>query len=197
MAKMDDEDSLLTVVTPLILEIKAEDHPLTEGWIQLCGYSLSSFQACRCRWGLFQRGGMFGRLMVLGEVNEEGIAIEYRDPTKDSKDDGDDDEPPKVLKNVDELGLFLKSPRGTGTLPHRLFTNSTLSADGDLDPIGVKVAHATIQMGIDLIKTLPIDLPLGRLPDPPDSDLLSSINVCLRDMVNNGTSVCGSRVITG
>lgn len=197
MAKMDDEDFLLTVVTPLILEIKAEDHPLTEGWIQLCGYSLSSFQACRCRWGLFQRGGMFGRLMVLGEVNEEGIAIEYRDPTKDSKDDGDDDGPPKVLKNVDELGLFLKSPRGTGTLPHRLFTTSTPSADGDLDPIGVKVAHATVQMGIDLIKTLPINRPLGPLPDPPGSDLLSSINVCLRDMVNNGTSVCGPRVITG
>ena len=111
--------------------------------------------------------------MVLGKVHEVGIAIEYRDPSEDSKDNGDDDEPLKVLKNVDEFELFLKSPGGTGTLPHRLFTNSTPSSDGDLDPIGVKVAHATIQMGIDLIKTLPIDRPLGRLPDPPDSDLLS------------------------
>ncbi|ADV23294.1 Hypothetical Protein CGB_G0090C [Cryptococcus gattii WM276] len=178
-----DEDSLVTAVTPLILEVKAEGQPLIDGWIQLCGHSLSSFQACRCRWGVFQRGARFGRLMVLGEVSEEGIAIEYRDPGKD--DSGDDDEPLKILKDVDELELFLKSPGGMGTLPYRLFTNSTVSANGDLDPTGVKVAHSTIQMGIDLIKTLPIDRPLCLLPDLPDSGLLSWFKVYLRDMSNH------------
>ncbi|KIR51871.1 hypothetical protein I315_05505 [Cryptococcus gattii Ru294] len=170
-----DEDSLVTAVTSLILEIKAEGRALIDGWIQLCGYSLSSFQACRCRWGVFQRGARFGRLMVLGEVSEEGIAIEYRDPARDCTDDSDDDEPPKILHTIDKLHAFLKSPNGIGTLPHRLFTPRRISSNGDLDPAGVKVAHVTIQMGVDLIKTLPIDRPLGPLPDLPDSDLLSSL----------------------
>lgn len=188
-----DEDSLVTAVTPLILEVKAEGQPLIDGWIQLCGHSLSSFQACRCRWGVFQRGARFGRLMVLGEVGGEGIAIEYRDPSKD--DSGDDDEPLKILKDVDELELFLKSPGGMGTLPYRLFTNSTVSANGDLDPTGVKVAHSTIQMGIDLIKTLPIDRPLCLVPDLPDSGLLSWFKAYLRDMANHGASIREARMI--
>ena len=87
----------------------------------------------------------------------------------------DDDEPPTISHSVDKFHEFLKSPRGIGTLPHRLLTNSTLNADGDLNPVGVKVAHATIQMGIDLTKALPIDRPFGPLPDPPDSDRLSSM----------------------
>lgn len=69
----------------------------------------------------------------------------------------------------------MKSPSGIGTFLSRLFTNSTLSAKGDLDPAGVRAAHATMQIGIDLIKTLPIDRPLCLLSDLPDSDHLSSL----------------------
>lgn len=53
-----------------------------------------------------------------------GIGIEYRDS---SKDDGNDEQPPKTLKNIDE-----KSPSGIGMLPHWLFTNSTLGSNGNL-----------------------------------------------------------------
>lgn len=83
-----------------------------------------------------------------------GIGIEYRDS---SKDDGNDEQPPKPLKNIDE-----KSPSGIGMLPHRLFIGSTLGSNGNLDQIGVRVAHVTIQMGIGFVKILFINRPPWR-----------------------------------